>query len=778
LSLAIFLAACGGDESSTPIVNVNTGDDTPTQDEGGTNPGNDTSPENGNDTGANPDDGNTTRTFKIGSFDSTGSFQEGKIRVDNPLMVVPPSSTERASTRLRAAILNEDGELDTNGHTVEFVSTCTTDIPGDVATINTTGSTATGNVVAEYVTSKECLDALEDGKDTIIATFDGDISLRATAEISLSSYEFAIGSLDDLDVFQKGIVSLSEEKLDYNTDTNPTTNVSVAIGMYDTNGGYVGLLQGIESTIEIYSTCINSGLASIESTGSTSTGELISSYIAEGCVGSDTIYARVAGTRDTASATIDITAKEGQKLELGYFDDAGTFNGGLIGNTRDTALPLGVQTKLYLSIADAVTETPVKGQPLTVEFTSQCGEQPGATTSPLSVDNASVSLGYVEVLYTGQSCGSLTEDLVRAELTGVEGFTATAETTIALAELPAVSLSAELPDPTSLAPFWYSQSDRKTESTLRVQLTDNQDYGVDGETVSFSLDNPGTEDVAVLTPVNGGLTDAEGWARVQIQAKEGFDNVVFRVIASYTDADGNLLQTYSAPIAVNSKLPFEDRFSISTSNFAPDTQGKDGVQVQLTLLAADDQGNRIRGNTVVNFETDQGTIDPECVLDNEGRCTITWESLGIDSQNEGEKFATVRAYTQGRLSDGSTGEIDTQVPMLMSTSANIRVALDNNTIPAAGGAFCAEAWVEILGDGVRNSPPVGTTLTFEATAATLLPSTSNEFVLGSSSALLATPYSFTGCTYVEPDPEATEPMRLTVTATPPEGTAAFDQANE
>ncbi|MGO1693472.1 MAG: hypothetical protein ACTHY7_10650, partial [Marinobacter sp.] len=474
--------------------------------------------------------------------------------------------------------------------------------------------------------------------------------------------------------------------------------------------------------------------------------------------------------------------KQGQELALGYFD-AGTFNKGVIGNTRSTPLPLGVQTKLYLSIADAQTETQIKGQPLSIKLTSRCGEQQGAI-SPLSTENASVSLGYIEVLYTAQSCGSRTEDLVRAELEGVAGLTATAETTIALAELPANSLTTGLPTPNSIAPSWYSTEGRETTSTLSVQLKDSQNNGIEGESVTFTLDNPGNTDVAVLEPVNGGKTNEDGYAEVKIKAAVGFDNVVFRVIASYTDTIGSLLEAYSAPIAVNSKLPYAERFSLSTSNFAPDTRGINGVKVPLTLLAADNQGNRIRGNTVVNFETTVGSIEPECILDNEGRCNVTWESLNI-SNAPGAGYAEIRAYTHGTLAPANangptpTGEIDSTVRILMTTSTGVSVELDTQTIPATGGALCAEAFVDLEGtNSSMYSPPVGTTMEFEVTNGTLIPASSSSYTLGSSSALLQTPYSFTGCTFIEPDSNRTELMKLTVTVTPPGGTSAFDRATE
>jgi len=105
----------------------------------------------------------------------------------------------------------------------------------------------------------------------------------------------------------------------------------------------------------------------------------------------------------------------------------------------------------------------------------------------------------------------------------------------------------------------------------------------------------------------------------------------------------------------------------------------------------------------------------------------------------------------------------------MTTSAGIQVELTPNSITSEGGAFCAEAFVDILGNSVVNAPPVGTTLEFEATGGTLIPASSNSFTLGSSSALLLTPQTFAGCTFFEPDPTSTDPLMLAVIATPPAG---------
>lgn len=712
--------------------------------------------------------------YRVGSFDNSSIFQEGILDATTPVLTSGTGGSN--STDLRLAIVdNNDDPVISSGLSVEFTSMC---LDAGRAKIETTGVTNSGQLLAIYTAegpAGKCL-----GTDSVYALAGTDNQLRASVDLSINENNLAIGSFDSAGTFTQ---TLAAEKttLDYNIETEPSTSIRSVIGTLDNSGTFDRII-GKESNVEFFSTCIDSGLSSIDTTGSTASGELISTYKANGCIGDDTVYARITDTDTIASTTLNILPKQGQELALGFFN-TGTFNKGVIGNTRSTPLPLGVQTKLYLSIADAQTETQIKGQPLSIKLTSRCGEQQGAI-SPLSTENASVSLGYIEVLYTAQSCGSRTEDLVRAELEGVAGLTATAETTIALAELPANSLTTGLPTPNSIAPSWYSTEGRETTSTLSVQLKDSQNNGIEGESVTFTLDNPGNTDVAVLEPVNGGKTNEDGYAEVKIKAAVGFDNVVFRVIASYTDTIGSLLEAYSAPIAVNSKLPYAERFSLSTSNFAPDTRGINGVKVPLTLLAADNQGNRIRGNTVVNFETTVGSIEPECILDNEGRCNVTWESLNI-SNAPGAGYAEIRAYTHGTLAPANangptpTGEIDSTVRILMTTSTGVSVELDTQTIPATGGALCAEAFVDLEGtNSSMYSPPVGTTMEFEVTNGTLIPASSSSYTLGSSSALLQTPYSFTGCTFIEPDSNRTELMKLTVTVTPPGGTSAFDRATE
>jgi len=498
--------------------------------------------------------------LKVGSFDVSDNFQLDVIRASNPVLTIPSSGV--AETQLRVAVVDQtDTKIVGTSYNVAFTSVC---LDAGRATIDTTGITESGEVLATYTASAECL-----GTDTVYAIVDGNNELRASTDLFVSTTSLALGSLDGAGLFDKGVLRTGSSELDYNTSASPETEIRSVVAKVDDQGNFE-VLAGAEINLEFFSICSDSNLSTITSSGTTQSGELISTYTADGCVGTDTIYARIAGTTDLASAEITIKAKEGLDLQLGHFDNSGSpFSEGVIGNDRATALLPGAQTKLYVSILDGATGERVQGQPLTVNFESRCGEQPGAE-SPLSTNTSTISLGYTEILYTAKSCGIRKEDKITATLTGAEGLSATAEAKITLDKAPANSLTAGLPTPNSIAPAFLSTDGRETTSELKFQLKDNDGNGLPDETITFRLDNPASVDVADLSPIDSGITDADGFATVEIKAIENFDNVVFRVVASYDDGSGNTLEAYSAPIAVNSKLPYAERFSLSTSDFALD----------------------------------------------------------------------------------------------------------------------------------------------------------------------------------------------------------------
>ena len=709
-----------------------------------------------------PSSGSTPpSTYKVGSFDNTGTFQEGVLDATNPILT--SASNGSNSTDIKLAIVDSsDAIVIDSGLNVDFTSMC---LDAGRATIDTTGNTTSGQLLATYTAegpSGECV-----GSDSVFALVGTDNQLRASVELTISENNLAIGSFNSADLFTPSLSS-SKSALDYNTEAEPSTEIRSVIGNIDTSGNFTPLV-GTETKIDFFSTCLDSGLSSIDSTGSTNSGELISTYRAQGCVGTDTIYARIAGTNIYANTSVDILPKNEQVLLLGSFD-TGVFNEGQIGKSRTTDLPVGAQTRLYLSLVDSSDQTTrLSGQPLSVQLSSTC-EGVDGSASPLAAANLSLHTGYAELIYTAQSCGLVDVDTVTATLTGADGLSATASTTINLDKDPvAHSLTAGQPAPNSIAPGDYDGTYEGRTSTSFIQFTlknkDGNGTNLANKTITFRLDDPAVSGIT-LTPASA-QTNENGIATVTVKAENGAPNSVFRVIATHEN-----LETYSAPIAVNSRLPFEPNFSLGATNLAPDSWGKSGVTVELSVRAADEEGNRLRGNTVVNFRTGgpgQGTINPDCVLDNEGRCPVTWESLNINA-----KFAEITAYTHGLKADGTTGEISSTVRMLMSRSEGLQVELLPAQTPYNGGEICARVWTTSPTDGTNIVPPAGTTIEFavEPANGAFVPESSNTQTVSVSGGNMDSS-GFIGCTFFAPEEPFTESMTMTVVATTPEQ-AGFD----
>ena len=263
-------------------------------------------------------------------------------------------------------------------------------------------------------------------------------------------------------------------------------------------------------------------------------------------------------------------------------------------------------------------------------------------------------------------------------------------------------------------------------------------------------------------------TNREGVATIRVRAKEGVDQEEFRVIATYGD-----LTTYSKPIVVNSMLPYEPNFSLSSQNFAPNTQGINGVASGLTLYVADKNGNRIRGNTYVNFQTDQGSINPDCVV-TDGRCSVSWESLETDGP-----YANITASTNGRLTSGGTGTIESSVTLLMSTNRNVFLDLvRKGGTDISGTEYCATAWVQLLGQGTTKfSPPVGTTIDFSVETGDLVKGAPSSKPIVSVGGLVSDSDGYEFCTKVKPELDDTVTpntytIELSVTVQTPDGGAS------
>jgi hypothetical protein len=167
LSLAVFLAACGGDDSSTPIVNVNPG----------------SSSGSGNSSGGsgNGDQGNNQSqvTAVLGTGNSS-SFIEGQLSVQ------PASIPAGGKSIIGLSVVNaSEGNSLLAGQevSVEFTSRC---ISSGESVMSTPVTTTSGLIETEYQ-SNGC-----SGEDVITASYNGataqaSVTVEAASPYSISS---------------------------------------------------------------------------------------------------------------------------------------------------------------------------------------------------------------------------------------------------------------------------------------------------------------------------------------------------------------------------------------------------------------------------------------------------------------------------------------------------------------------------------------------------------------------------------------------------------------
>lgn len=464
-------------------------------------------------------------------------------------------------------------------------------------------------------------------------------------------------------------------------------------------------------------------------------------------------------TDTTDNSTGDSGAPSGEttrSLALGSSSGSSFIEGEISAST--TSLGSGGDAYLEVTVVNASDgNSPVTGESMDVSFSSGCLDTQKAS---LSANPVTISSGIARTTYTAKGC---TQDVVTAT---VNGAAAEASVLLNIAAAEAVDLIASAPTPNSIAPKGQATESRKSLSKVTFTLEDADENGVPGSQVTFTL-FPSTTNVSLIE--TSATTNDAGQVVATVEA--GTTNEIVRVVASTTSASGAAISTTSAPIAVNSYIPTDANFSMSFSRHILNAMGIDGVETEVMISAADRYGDAIRGNTIVNFTTSNGSITPDCVLDDTGKCTVIWSSLATR-----EARPKIYAYTQGeRLVSGTDcylptsnctyepATIDELGAIVQSSSDGVEALLTN----PAGNEYCVSTFV-FVGGGVSVAPPAGTTIEFTATAGSILNETQASKTINDDPDLVPEP-QYTTCVNAAADATYTEPPRLNVVITPPDG---------
>lgn len=293
-------------------------------------------------------------------------------------------------------------------------------------------------------------------------------------------------------------------------------------------------------------------------------------------------------------------------LELGT-GSGSAFQSGQM-NVSATSLSAGGSTRLEFNVVNATDGNAIyNAEPTSVAISSLC--QSATFDNPITTSSGSFSTTY--------EAGCAGADTITARLTN--GSEAIANISVAAPETGELEFVSATPE--SIALSGSSNGSRPSVSAVTFRLADKTGNPITtGERITFSL-----------STTLGGIslsqseTDSNELGLATTRVNAGSVATVVSVTATFEPETGGSIQTTSAPISISATIPDQDSFSVAVKeNFLPNARNYDGVAVPITIRAADRNNNRI-SDAVVNYVTNGGSVQSECVLQ-DGACAVTWIS--------------------------------------------------------------------------------------------------------------------------------------------------------
>ncbi len=335
-------------------------------------------------------------------------------------------------------------------------------------------------------------------------------------------------------------------------------------------------------------------------------------------------------------------------LKLGHFDNDDQFVEGELASSLtldddgkyiiSAGGSFGI-TAILISQADDGTIIRVQ-TPYSISFSSDCVTSNNASlNTPVTTISGSASSTFQDISCSGNS--ERDDQIIATTLIGTQTLTATVVFTLARQTLASLSfISAE---PTNIRIKGAGGTDSTESSLVSFKVSGSNGQASAQQTVSFSLDTI----VGGLSFSNGSdeaqsITNSEGIVSVRVQS--GTVPTPVRVSASATDADtGEIVTSQSEQLTVNTGLPQQLGFSLSTSIFNPEASDYDGEKATITAYASDSFGNPVSDDTTINFTSEGGQIVSNC-LTVDGNCSVEWTST---SPRPSDHRITILAYALG-----------------------------------------------------------------------------------------------------------------------------------
>lgn len=329
--------------------------------------------------------------------------------------------------------------------------------------------------------------------------------------------------------------------------------------------------------------------------------------------------ARVSATADAITSTVDFDIS-GSTVTLGEIGfGSGTLNAS--GNTS-------------VQIIATANGTAASGIP--IAFTADCGSV--TPNIPTTDGTGSASATYSAVKTDGTSCRGTTT--VTATASGVSK-----KSTVIVSAPTASAINFVAANPVQI---YITGSGATSQSLLKFTVLTSTGAPFSGANVTISLEeNPGG--VGLGTAVNSKpLTlTSDSTGVVAFTAFAGTKPGPVKILATLTGDP--TIYAYSSNFTVQQGPPYQERFSISATDFNIEGVNFDGATSTLAVRLADRQGNAVPAGTVVNFTTGAGgQVGSSCTvtLDDNGiaGCKTTFSSQDPRSANG---RVSVLAYAEG-----------------------------------------------------------------------------------------------------------------------------------
>lgn len=312
-------------------------------------------------------------------------------------------------------------------------------------------------------------------------------------------------------------------------------------------------------------------------------------------------------------------AVEEDVVRIGYFEGGNFVEGVLgvsgLGAQDNVVIGAGATVGLLVGLADAAGDPIIGSTPIT--FVSNCALDGRANLDEtVSTVNGRASSTYEDISCAG---GNGNDDIVSATvLVNNNAFAVSRNIQLQPESIGSIEFISAAPNTIVLQGTGGQGSE--SVSTITFQVNGALGNPLAQKQVRFSLN---TEIGGLtLSPVEG-LTNSEGQVSTRVTA--GTVPTSVRVTATIDGDNGETISTQSDLLTVNTGLPDQNSFSLSSSNLNPEADNIDGQQVTVTAFLADTFNNPVPDGTAVSFTTEGGQIQPSCTTSG-GSCSVTWTS--------------------------------------------------------------------------------------------------------------------------------------------------------